>query len=143
MSDVEQMKKNRVCDIAAQNQNKQCFWQKVFPFPAHCGPFSMSSLQTHKCRHWWDSNATQTHLEKCNGKRKKDERTEEEKYTLQCFFFASYNAAFRASTSIDHGFLLLLHGISIEQELYIINCSEHNHHFYLWSGNYKCFYVFF
>lgn len=44
--------------------------RKSFFFPAHCGSFSMSSLQTHERRHWWASNVTQTHLEKCEERRK-------------------------------------------------------------------------
>lgn len=93
MSNVEQMKKNRAESVIwlTQNQNKQCSWQKSFPFPAHCGPFSMSSLQTHKCRHWWASNATQTHLEKCKGKREKVKRSRRKMYSI-CCFLASYNA---------------------------------------------------
>lgn len=56
----------KVCDIATQAQNKQCSWQKKKKnFPAHCGSFSMSSLQTHEHRHWWASNVIQTHLEMC------------------------------------------------------------------------------
>lgn len=55
------------------------------------GLFSMSSLQTHERRHWWASNVTQTHLEKCERKRRKIETKITEKYKLfscklQCIF---------------------------------------------------------
>lgn len=81
----------KVCDIATQTQNKQCSWQESFLFPAHCGSFSMSSLQTHERRHWWVSNVTQTHLGKCERKRRKIKTKITEKYTLfycklQCIF---------------------------------------------------------
>lgn len=79
----------KVCDIATQAQNKQCSWQKKKNhfFPAHCGSFSMSSLQTHEHRHWWASNVIQTHLEMCEERIKiKSHSAGKKNMHFFCFF---------------------------------------------------------
>lgn len=63
------------------------------------GLFSMSSLQTHERRHWWASNVTQTHLEKCEEKKKKKSKpkSQHKERKMCAVFLPSYNASFMST----------------------------------------------
>lgn len=94
VANMEWMQKNSAKSvILPHKQNKQCFWQKIFFFPAHCVFFSMSSLQTHERRHWWASNVTQTLFE-CEERRKNQNQIIPAQGRKMFAVLASYNASF-------------------------------------------------
>lgn len=64
---MEQMQKNSAKSVILPHKHRinNVPGRKISFFPAHCGSFSMSSLQTHERRHWWASNVIQTHLGMC------------------------------------------------------------------------------